>query len=39
MGHADVESTQIYAKIIDAKKIEAVYMIDKLFDDALNSNN
>jgi site-specific recombinase XerD len=39
MGHADVESTQIYAKIIDAKKIEAVYMIDKLFDDGSNSNN
>ena len=31
MGHSDVRTTQIYAKIVDSKKIEAVKMIDKLF--------
>lgn len=31
MGHADVRTTQIYAKIIDSKKIEAVDMVDKMF--------
>lgn len=32
MGHADVRTTQIYAKIVDSKKIEAVNMVDKLFE-------
>ena len=32
LGHADVETTQVYAKIIDAKKERAVYLIDRLFD-------
>lgn len=32
MGHADVRTTQIYAKIIDSKKIEAVNMVDKMFE-------
>ena len=32
MGHADVRTTQIYAKIVDSKKIEAVDMVDKLFE-------
>lgn len=31
MGHSDVRTTQIYAKIIDSKKIEAVKKVDKLF--------
>lgn len=31
MGHADVRPTQIYAKIIDKKKEEAVLLIDKAF--------
>ena len=31
MGHSDVRTTQIYAKIIDSKKIEAVRKIDHLF--------
>ena len=31
MGHADVRPTQIYAKIIDKKKKEAVSLIDKVF--------
>ena len=31
MGHADVRPTQIYAKIIDKKKEEAVSLIDKVF--------
>lgn len=32
LGHRDVETTQVYAKIIDAKKEAAVLMIDKLFE-------
>ena len=32
MGHADVCTTQIYAKIVDSKKIEAVGRVDKLFE-------
>ncbi len=32
MGHSDVETTQVYGKIIDTKKNSAVYMIDRLFD-------
>ncbi len=31
LGHADVETTQVYAKIIDAKKEAAVLLIDSLF--------
>lgn len=32
MGHSDVRTTQIYAKIVDSKKIEAVNMVNKLFE-------
>ena len=32
MGSADVHSTQIYAKIVDRKKIEVVNMVDKKFE-------
>ena len=32
MGHADVRTTQIYAKIIDSKKIEAVNLVNKMFE-------
>ena len=32
LGHRDVETTQVYAKIVDAKKEAAVLMIDKLFE-------
>ena len=32
MGHADVRPTQIYAKIVDSKKIEAVDMVDRMFE-------
>lgn len=32
MGHVDVRTTQIYAKIVDSKKIEAVDMVDKMFE-------
>lgn len=31
MGHADVRTTQLYAKIVDSKKIEAVEMVDRMF--------
>lgn len=36
LGHSNVEVTQVYAKIIDQKKIEAVYMVDKLFEEDEN---
>lgn len=32
LGHSDVETTQVYGKIIDTKKNHAVYLIDRLFD-------
>lgn len=32
IGPADVRTTQIYAKIVDCKKIEAVGMVDKMFE-------
>ena len=32
MGHSDVRTTQIYARIIDSKKIEAVKMVDRMFE-------
>ena len=31
MGHSDIKTTQIYARILDSKKIEAVRKLDKLF--------
>lgn len=31
MGHSDIAVTQIYAKIVDKKKEEAVSLLDKLF--------
>ena len=31
MGHADVRPTQVYVKIVDRKKEEAVSLIDKVF--------
>ena len=31
LGHADIATTQIYAKIIDKKKDEAMGLIDKFF--------
>ena len=38
MGHADVRTTQIYAKIVDSKKIEAVDMVDKMFEQEETKN-
>lgn len=32
LGHKNVATTQIYAKIIDQKKIDAVNMMDRFFD-------
>lgn len=32
MGHSDVRTTQIYAKIVDSKKIEAANLVDRLFE-------
>lgn len=32
LGHTDVSTTQIYAKIVDSKKVEAVNLADNVFD-------
>ena len=32
MGHSDVRTTQIYAKIVDSKKVEAVNLVDRMFE-------
>ncbi len=32
LGHANVETTQIYAKIVDSKKVDAVNLVDDVFD-------
>lgn len=32
LGHANVKTTQIYAKIVDSKKTEAVNLVDRVFD-------
>lgn len=33
LGHSNIRTTEIYAKIIDKKKDEAMGLIDKFFDD------
>ena len=35
MGHSKVETTQIYAKIINKKKDDAIGLIDKAFEDTM----
>ncbi len=32
MGHANVATTTIYAKIIDKKKVDSIHLLDHLFD-------
>ena len=32
LGHADISTTQIYAKIVDKKKVDAVNLINNLFE-------
>ena len=32
LGHSNVSTTQIYSKIVDEKKVEAVNKVDSLFD-------
>lgn len=44
LGHANITTTQIYSKIIDKKKVEAVNLVDNLFapesnDDANTNSN
>lgn len=31
IGHSDIRTTQIYSKVIDKKKKQAIDMLDKLF--------
>jgi integrase len=37
LGHSDIETTQVYGKIVDTKKQQAVFLIDELFDEELYS--
>ena len=32
LGHSNVKTTQIYAKIVDSKKVEAVNLVDGVFE-------
>lgn len=32
LGHSKIETTQIYAKIVDSKKIDAINLVDKAFE-------
>lgn len=32
LGHTDVKTTQVYARIVDRKKVEAVGLLDRLFE-------
>lgn len=32
MGHSNVKTTEIYAKVIDSKKVESVQLLDNMFD-------
>ena len=31
LGHQNIRTTQIYAKVVDKKKVEAVNLLDKMF--------
>ena len=31
LGHSNVKTTQIYANIVDSKKVAAVHLLDKAF--------
>ena len=33
LGHANVKTTQLYAKIVDSKKVEAVNLVNDIFKD------
>lgn len=37
LGHSKVTTTQIYAKIVDAKKVEAVNLVNNIFGDSKES--
>ena len=32
MGHANVSTTTVYAKIIDQKKVDSIHLLDNIFD-------
>lgn len=33
LGHTNINTTQIYARIVNSKKAEAVSLLDKMFED------
>lgn len=37
LGHTKITTTQIYAKIVDAKKVEAVNLVNNIFGDSKES--
>lgn len=39
LGHKEIRTTEGYAEIIDVKRTEAMYMIDRLFPEYLTQNN
>ena len=39
LGHKNVTTTQIYAKVIDSKKVESVARLDRIFENLNIGNN
>ena len=39
MGHSNIQTTEIYAKIVDKKKEEAINLIDGMFTKIIDNEN